>query len=316
MFKILLFSKRDANSIHQLNNTIYDLSKGDYKLKVFSYYNQNSISDFILDSAFFFNLRGSDNNSKFTSTYQAALKYIETYNPDLILSDLDFLPFYIARDLDIKLWVVSSDLLFYATEFKTKLLLEKKYKVYYKNNRTFLINIELFEYADKLLIYSQTPDIIDDNIESGYSFVYPEKKDKLILNGFNIANTKADFDLLKKLRNKHDNINYFCSDNIDNLKLKNINIFNIYEGNNYINYNLSLSNGCLINSFIETNSPINLFVDFYDKNSIFYAKYLEYNNMANICNDNFLISEKQCNIIKKNHLTLNDIIKEWRNDGI
>jgi hypothetical protein len=146
MLKILYAASSNENAKIQLMRFCQAMVGKPYQLKIAAYRSSSpSINiDWSLDCLqnVFRPEHISLDNENFVTYYQQ-VKY---YNPDLIISDLEYFTSYIANELNITLWQCSSSLIAFAltNEYKYNLGLFKKYAYLFGKNEVYiqrLINI-------------------------------------------------------------------------------------------------------------------------------------------------------------------------------
>ena len=144
MLKILYAASNSFNSGIQLSRFLDAIKDKSYQIKIAAYkksYPYNAQVDWTLDALlnFFSPERLRLENNDNLKIYYDQIKY---FNPDLIISDLEFFTSYIATLLNIKLWQYSDSLLQFALNNKGKLGLFNKYSYlyfrFYDQNQRFV----------------------------------------------------------------------------------------------------------------------------------------------------------------------------------
>lgn len=178
MLKVLYAAADNQNAKIQLERFLKSVKNKPYIIKVAAY-RQSSPSiniDWTLDCLLnmfkpdLFSLGENEN----LETYYNQVKY---FNPDLIISDLEYFTSYIANLLNIKLWQCSSSLINFALTRREKYNLgvfKKHAYMFYKNPLIVQRTINIIENSDWCGVYShfgdsdRTPDI-----QSKYEWVRP-----------------------------------------------------------------------------------------------------------------------------------------------
>lgn len=199
---------------------------------------------------------------------------IKSFNPDLVISDLELITSYIALDLNKELWQVSPLLFYYAAtnDIKSKLNSRRRFSYSLKP----LINSKDFaNYAitnsSKNLIYSHFGDSSDFDIPSNFSWIRPyfyhgqqSRAAEYNLFGATIKNNKS---FLNTIKSHQDSVIFssFLQENYDNIKLKDLRNTNEYA--------INLKNAKYVSTYCYTdfladcyynNKFSNMFVDYDD----------------------------------------------------
>lgn len=120
MLKILYAAENKSNSFIQLNRFLQNIDKSKYIIKIAAYKNNYQFNiDWTLNCLHNY----YDKNKQYLECeyFQIYFDQIKSFNPDLIISDLEFFTSYIGNYLNIPLWQYSSSILVYGTEIIEKL---------------------------------------------------------------------------------------------------------------------------------------------------------------------------------------------------
>lgn len=176
--KILYACSNSIGSKIQLERFVKAIKGKPYKLKIAAYKKsspENVSIDWTLDCLS--NIFDPEWNHIDNENFDIYFEQVKSFNPDLVISDLEYFTSYIANFLNVTVWQCSSSLLKFALshEQKYKLGLHKKY--------SYLMNINCGEYKRILnlidtsnhnLICSHLGDI-DNNIrlKSNFDWIRP-----------------------------------------------------------------------------------------------------------------------------------------------
>jgi uncharacterized protein (TIGR00661 family) len=148
MLKILYAANNNENSKIALSRFLLHLPKKNYQIKIAAYKKSspNISIDWTLDCLL--NIFRPEHISLDNENFNVYFEWIKNYNPDLIISDLEYFTSYIANVLDITLWQCSSSLINFALshEHKYNLGLFKQYSYLY--NRAPLYNQRITNIID------------------------------------------------------------------------------------------------------------------------------------------------------------------------
>lgn len=175
--KILYAANNNANSKTQLIRFLEHIDKK-HKIKIAAYKvssPKNINIDWTLDCLLLSNLVSLKNTSN--QNIEVYLDQVKAYNPDLIVSDMEFFSSFIARLLGIQVWVCSSELMYYALSFKEKydLNLSNHFSsVAFDDDKGQANKINFINNADRKLIYSHFGDMEQPPlIKNGFEYVRP-----------------------------------------------------------------------------------------------------------------------------------------------
>lgn len=233
MIKILYAASDNENSRIQLARFLKAIKDKPYIVKVAAYKKSSpkGISiDWTLDclrNIFKPDLLSLDNDNFFT--YLEQIKY---YNPDLIISDLEYFTSFIANNLNIKLWQCSSSLINLAVT------IESRHNVGFSKQYSYLIRketrpqriVNILDNSERNFVYSHFGDlIVGPQLKEGYEWIRPyhEVSQYYAPCAHNIVaglhkNNKKIFHLLERYP---DSVAFsdFSEENYSNLLLKDIN---------------------------------------------------------------------------------------------
>lgn len=229
MLKILYASNNTLNSKIQLNRFLQEINGQPYLVKVAAYRNaSNSNVDWTLDCLhnYFDKEKVSLDNEYFINYYNS----IKLFNPDLIISDLEYFTSYAANDLDIPLWQCSSSLLNYALTWR------HKYSLNIFSNYSFLMNrrsnqkyVNIIDNSNLNLIYSHfgdtdNPPSIKENFEWVRPYSYVGTKSIPCKHNMVAALLSNNKKIYKNLNKINDCVAFtsFVNEKYSNLTLKDI----------------------------------------------------------------------------------------------
>jgi len=250
MYKILYAANNTLNSIIQLNRFLKAIENKPFTIKIAAYKNsiKSSNVDWTLNCLhnYFDKDKLSLDNEYFINYYNS----IKSFNPDLIISDLEYFTSFAATDLGIPLWQCSSSLLNYALPWREKYSLNVfsnySYLLYRRSNQKY---VNIINNSDLNLVYSHFGDTKDppklkQNFEWIRPYAYIGNKSvpcKHNIVGALLSNNKKIF---KNLNNIYDTIAFtpHINEKYSNLKLKDIDDNEEYQCN-VKNCNLFLCEG-------------------------------------------------------------------------
>lgn len=182
MLKILYAANNHHNSKFVLERFFTQCLDKPYIIKIAAYKKStpDSISvDWTLDCLFnMFNPRHISINNN--DNFEIYLSQIKSYNPDLIISDLEYFTSIAAIDLNIPVWQCSSNLINFALNQQTKynLGIFKKYSyLISKRSEESQRLTNIIENSNRNLIYSHFGDTIDPvTINDNFEWVKPYYK--------------------------------------------------------------------------------------------------------------------------------------------
>lgn len=232
MLKILYAAGNNDNSKITLDRFIQHLSGAQVKIAAYRKSSPSHISiDWTLDCLLnmnrpdYYSIEDNDNYN----TYYQQVKY---FNPDLIISDLEYFTSCVANSLNIKLWQCSPSLISYALtpDEKYDTGLFKTYS--YVTSRSFTFNqkiINIIDNSDLNFVYSHLGDFLPPpKLKSNFQWIRPYHKTGKttipckhnIVAGVTSGNKKI-FNILQKYSDSVIFVN-FKGEHYDNLLLKSI----------------------------------------------------------------------------------------------
>ena len=163
--KIIYISRNNISSTIQMHRIVEELRNYNHIVKVMGYNNflDNYYIDWDISALECFSNEDSDYKDQLIK--EILQKQIASFNPDIILSDVNAYYSKVCKELGYKVWQISSDFLANfitkESETNTKVLLTfKRYKHLIRNIED---NINLIDTSDRYLVYSFLPDF-DSNI--------------------------------------------------------------------------------------------------------------------------------------------------------
>lgn len=148
-----------------------------YEIRIAAYNaSLNGINaDYTLDSLhdFYGKNKSASATRKSVNDY---LKEIETYAPDLIINDFDFTTSFVASELNIPYWIVSSNILYnaFGKQEREQLKFGRHYRsLIYQNSSGKFHDYQLTN-ADRRMVYSYLGDIsMRPTLRAGFEWVRP-----------------------------------------------------------------------------------------------------------------------------------------------
>lgn len=231
MLKILYAASDNQNAKLQLHRFIQAIKDKPVQLKIAAYkdYSPNVSIDWTLDSLL--NLFNKDQISFDNLNFKFYFEQIKYYNPDLIISDLEYFTSYIANELNITLWQCSSSIINFALTKgqKYNLGIFKEYSyVFNKNPQHVQRIVNILDNSNYKFVYSHFGDYATPpEIQEGYEWIRPyHKVGKQSINCKHdavISSLKFSSNLLKSFKKYEDVVLFSEEDNIySNFKTKNI----------------------------------------------------------------------------------------------
>lgn len=174
--KILYAAGNMPGSKIQLARFLQAMKDTPYLVKVAAYKSsspKNVNINWTLDALL--NIFKSDLISK-SDVFDNYYQQVKYYNPDLIISDMEYFTSAVANALNIKIWQCSSSLINFATEQKNNLGLFKNYSFLLQKNDFVKSQriINIIDNADKKLIYSHLGEASSSpSIKKGFEWIRP-----------------------------------------------------------------------------------------------------------------------------------------------
>jgi len=207
--KILYALSNNLHSKIQADRFLSQCPK-DFKIKVSAYrkYLPYSGSDWTLDPLLIPEKQNQFcfQDNKYLDVY---CEQVKSFNPDLIISDLELYTSYVALILNKKIWHVSNRLHNFAIDhlFKAAIKIHKSYKTLHENSFFYQKINEIISAADKNYLYSHFCDM-DERIElkSNFEWIrpyyYSAKKSEAHRHKY--VAFMSDFSVVKFLKDKND----------------------------------------------------------------------------------------------------------------
>jgi hypothetical protein len=268
MIKILYAASNNLSSKIQLERFIKNCQSLPFIIKIAAFKKSSPRIniDWTLDSLL--DIYNPNNLNLNNDNLQIYYDQIKLFNPDLIISDLEFFTSYIANLLNKPLWQCNSSIINFALDKKDKynLGIFKKYSfLLNKNPQHTQRIINILDNSSFRFIYSHFGDVENSlKIDSNYEWIRPYhsigKKSPTCHHNIILALDTLDKRLLSDLKNQND-IVLFCNnfnENYNDIKIKNL--------NNESEYYCNLYNS----NFFICNSQINFLSDsFYNQKKAF-----------------------------------------------
>jgi hypothetical protein len=291
--KILYAASNRSGSFFQLKRFL-ERFKSNHIIKVAAYKKSsgNLPIDFTLDSLYNFS-NASDYPSFTNDNYKAYASFIRTFNPDLIISDLEIYTSNIALENKIKIWQVSPVLLYYATPNEIKYNLGiYKYNTYIFNKtkiKNDYINF-ILNNSDKNIVISHFCDV-ENIFELKDNFVWC-RPDYILADDNNIeyeflsASLENNKNILSLLNNKKSVVfSSFYYEQYNSLKMKNI--FNDKEYPVYLSkskYIICEGDSEILSDAFYNMKSVCVAPKQNDIENVMMAKYTEYYKLGKISN--------------------------------
>lgn len=281
MIKIVYAASNSVSSKTQLERFIKSVDHTLFKIKIAAYKKStpNFQVDWTLDSLL--DIINTNYTNLDSDNIKVYYEQIKSFNPDLIISDLEYYTSYIANVLNIPLWQCNSSLINFALDKKNKYNLGvfKNYSILLnKNPQQVQRIINILDNSEARLIYSHFGDVDNfPNIHDRYEWIRPYhhigKKSILCKHNIIIASNSINKNILHKIKKQQDIVLFSCYVNefYNNIKIKSIEDYNEYF------CNLHNSN------FFICDSQISFLADsFYNgKKSFFIPNYLNTESIIN-----------------------------------
>lgn len=175
--KILYAAGNNINSKIQLQRFYHAIKDKDYNIK-FAAYMKSSPSiniDWTLDCLL--NVYDPTHQYLDNDNLRIYLNQIESYNPDLIISDLEYFTTYIGIKLNIPVWQCSSLMLNFSLDLKEKynLGLYKKYSILTSKNPAYIRRIvNMIDNSQQKFVYSHLGDLKENiQLKSDHQWIRP-----------------------------------------------------------------------------------------------------------------------------------------------
>jgi hypothetical protein len=176
--KILYAAGNRPGSFHQMERFLQSVQRQNHTIKLAAY--QSSIGDIFVDYTLdcLLNFTNINSNISFNSNYNYYYNEIKRFAPDLIISDFEIYTSIIAIEANIKLWIASPVLLFYALKkrLKDEIGIYKNYSYLFNAKSTKKNYIRyILHNSDKLFVMSHLCDLKNKpNLLYKYEWVRPE----------------------------------------------------------------------------------------------------------------------------------------------
>ena len=240
MPKILYAASNNQNSKLQLARFIEATKNKNYTIKVAAYkdFCPKINIDWTLDALASIASKTEIHTNNQNYSYITYIDQIKYFNPDLVISDLEFFTSHAANLLNIKLWQCSSSIINFAFTKKQKynMSIFKQYSyVFNKNPKHVQRLVNILDNSNRKLVYSHFGDLESPpEIQEGFEWIRPYhilgKKSVTCQHHVMVASLKNNKYILKKLINS-DDVVYFSENNEENYP--NVTLKNIYDEQEY-----------------------------------------------------------------------------------
>lgn len=232
--KILYAAANSENSKIQLSRFLSAVKGKPYQIKIAAYKKsspKNVNIDWTLDCLL--NIFRPNHLSLDNDNFKLYLKQVKYFNPDLIISDLEYFTSQLANILEITLWQCSSSLINFAVSFDDKynLGIFKKYSfIFHRNPLHSQRIINLLVNSNQNLVYSHLGDLESSpTLKENFQWVRPYSKTGKIfptchhnIVGATLSNNKKMISFLKDIP---DSVLFsqFNNEQYENILMKDIN---------------------------------------------------------------------------------------------
>lgn len=253
MLKILYAASNNIGSKIQLSRFLKESYDKPYQIKIAAYIKsspKNVSIDWTLDCLQ--NIFKPEHISLDNENFQTYFSQVKNYNPDLIISDLEYYSSYIANSLNISLWQCSSSLINFALDHNQKYNLGLFKQYYYLFHKVPLNNqrvINMIDNSNYNFVYSHLgdlnkPPLLDNKFQWIRPYHNVAKKSKIHEHNIVAASLNNNRKIIKLIQNQKDSIIFsqFCEEEYNNITLKDINNYQEYI-NNLGNSNLFVCEG-------------------------------------------------------------------------
>lgn len=250
--KILYAASNSMNSRIQLERFIKAIENKPYQLKIAAYKKSSSnVSiDWTLDCLL--NIFKPDHISLENENFEIYFQQVKNFNPDLIISDLEYFTSYIANVLNITLWQCSSASINFALPQSQKHNLGLFKQFYYLFHKVPLNNqriINMLDNSNCNFIYSHLGDTVADiNIKDNFEWIRPYhtvgKRSIICQHNIIAGMIHPNKNIIRLLKNHNDSVVFSedYNENYPNILLKDIKNHDEYTCNLH-NSNLFICEG-------------------------------------------------------------------------
>lgn len=288
--KILYAANNNYHSKVQLERFLKCLDKSKFTLKIAAYkdYLPNCNVDWTLNCLLqnYMSNPYSLWNNNYLNIY---LDQIKKYNPDLVISDFEIFTSFIATNLNIKLWHVSSKILNNGLHhlYKQCMHLHKNYSILYPEENLSAKEKDILYSADKNYVYSHWGDLLEaPTLIDGFEWIRPYyitgSYSKPCQHQYVAVNTNNNYNIINELKDKEDAVMFTPYQEIRYGNIINKNIKDIDEyGCNLYNCQVFVSDGTesYLSDAIYNNKKFIIVPDMYNRDSL--ANYLMYQKIYN-----------------------------------
>jgi hypothetical protein len=175
---ILYAAGNRPGSFHQMERFLQSVKKQNHTIKLAAFKSSmgNLPIDYTLDCLL--NFTNTNSNISFNSNYNYYYNEIKRFAPDLIISDFEIYTSIIAIEANIKLWIASPVLLFYALKkrLKDEIGIYKNYSYLFNAKSTKKNYVRyILHNSDKLFVMSHLCDLKDKpTLLPKYEWIRPE----------------------------------------------------------------------------------------------------------------------------------------------
>lgn len=234
--KILYAASNRIGAAQPINRFIHAIENKNYELKIAAYLGPQFIKPIDWNLSALINFLHPELMSFKSNDLEIYCEQVKSYNPDLIISDLEPYTSHVASALNIPIWQVSSNLLYTSLEHKYNVGIYKHYS-YIFNRHTELTKNQLYN-SDMNFVYSHFGDLINPPaLKEKFDWIRPYHLIGKISPPCQyeslIASLGRNKNINNLLKNKDDAVWFsdFTSETYPQIKLKDINNFSEYSCN-------------------------------------------------------------------------------------
>ena len=230
--KILYACSNSMNSRIQLERFVKAMKNKPYQLKIAAYKKSspNISIDWTLDCLL--NIFKPDHISLENENFETYFHQVKSFNPDLIISDLEYFTSYIANVLNITIWQCGSSLINFALPQSQKHNLGLFKQFYYLFHKVPLNNqriINMIDNSNHNFVYSHLGDVNREiNIKENFEWIRPYhtvgKYSVLCEHNVVAGSLQLNKNVINLLKNYNDSVIFSenCDEEYPNILLKDI----------------------------------------------------------------------------------------------
>lgn len=299
--KILYAANDNYHSKLQLERFIQNIDHKKYNIKYAGY--KDNLPNYEIDFTLNFLLKDNKylfKNNRCLDLYQ---KEIESFGPDLIISDMELYTSIIANKLKIKLWNVSNQLFNFGIYhlYKNYINFHKYYSLFSKDVNYIKIYNSVIDGAENNYIYSHFGDMVDAPvIDNKYKWIRPyyvKSNISIPCKHDYVAVDNDKKDIINYIKTKRDSVLFTICKDVNYKELITKSIFDIDEYScNMVNseYFVCDANPTYLADSFYNNKKTIIIPDLSQKDNLF--NYLIYKNIYNYTTEKEIIHPLQVDI--------------------